>query len=29
VVMAEGRKVSRTHGNDLTLQDLLAQGHAP
>jgi cysteinyl-tRNA synthetase len=29
VVMAEGRKVSRTHGNDLTLKDLLAQGHSP
>ena len=29
VVMSEGRKVSRTHGNDLTLRDLLAQGHSP
>ncbi len=29
VVMAEGKKVSRTHGNDLTLRDLLAQGHDP
>lgn len=29
VVMAEGKKISRTHGNDLTLADLLAQGHEP
>ncbi|MFH1035294.1 MAG: cysteine--tRNA ligase [Pseudomonadota bacterium] len=28
VVMSQGRKVSRTAGNDLTLRDLLAQGHS-
>ena len=29
VVMSQGKKVSRTAGNDLTLKDLLAQGFAP
>jgi len=29
VVMAEGKKISRTGGNDLTLRDLLAQGWDP
>ncbi|MFH1036125.1 MAG: cysteine--tRNA ligase [Pseudomonadota bacterium] len=29
VVMHQGRKVSRTLGNDLTLQDLIAAGHSP
>ncbi len=29
VVMAEGKKVSRTAGNDLTLRELLKRGHHP
>ena len=29
VVMAEGKKVSRTAGNDLTLRDLLERGYSP
>ncbi len=29
VVMAEGKKISRTAGNDLTLRDLLARGWQP
>ncbi len=29
VVMAEGKKVSRAHGNDVTFRDLLARGYSP